>query len=66
MGTTIGGIDVLKKYRRQGYSTAILEDLRNKGGTTAFRGSAAGAAMMKKAGMKPDKSGRFVFPEKEE
>jgi GNAT superfamily N-acetyltransferase len=61
LGTTIGDIEVEEEFRRQGIGTAILQDLKRRGGVSGFAGSEAGAALMKKAGMTETSPGRYSF-----
>jgi len=63
MGTTIGDITVKEDFRRQGYGTAILNDLMERGGKTGVAGSDAGEALMRKAGMVEGQRGHFAIEE---
>jgi|GEM_PF-5286001 len=62
MGATIGDVEVRTARRGHGYGTQIVRFLIARGGRVAYPGSEAGAATMRRAGMKLTRDGRFVFP----
>lgn len=60
LGGTIGDVTVAERSRRKGYGRAILEDLHQRGGKSAFAGSEAGKALMRSAGMEETQPGLFA------
>lgn len=59
-GETIGDITVNRRQRRKGYGSAILADLKTRGGRSAFAGSDAGARLLERGGFKNMDAGRYV------
>lgn len=65
LGETIGDVEVLETFRRQGIGKQIIGEMRARGGTSATEGSPEGRALLLSAGFKetPPGSRSFSFQE---
>lgn len=61
-GTVISHVEVKPEFRRKGYGTAILEDIRSRGGNKGVAGTEEGMALLKSTEAKQE-GYRFDFSE---